>query len=308
MTAVAILGDPNEAEVRRVADALRSLDRAPMIIDTAVFPRQGDLTFVDGHWRYAGGDLRPIRACYVRSLHCHPLAADSADALERTPRAEVSARREKESALRSMLRCMEAAGAAVINPVDTLACHFLKPDTLARWRSAGLPVPDTLVTNDPTAVTEFARRHREIIYKPLAGGAEATALEAGDLLPDRLVALRIAPVLFQERTRGADIRAYVLDHQVVAAGELSTEATDFRTTRQAFRSTTLADDEAATAIAAAEVLALRFAGIDLKRPASGAAVLLDANPSPMFARFEDATGLSVAPSLALALATERGAG
>ncbi len=302
MISVAILGDPKEAEVCRVADALQELDCSPLMVDTAAFPRKGDLTFVNGNWRYDGVDLRRIRAYFVRSLHCHPLAAGSADALQDKPRATVAAGREKESALRSMLRRAEAVGAAVINPVDTLACHFLKPDTLARWRVAGLPVPETLVTNDPKAVTEFARRHRELIYKPLAGGAETTALTARDLSPDRLAALRNAPVMFQERIRGADVRAYVLDHRVIAAGELSTEATDFRTTRQTFRPTSLSDAESVAVLAAAETLSLRFAGIDLKRPDSGESMLLDGNPAPMFAGFEDATGLAVAPAVARALA------
>ena len=60
MISVAILGDPKEAEVRRVAEALQELDCSPLMVDTAGFPRKGDLTFVDGDWRYAGVDLRQV--------------------------------------------------------------------------------------------------------------------------------------------------------------------------------------------------------------------------------------------------------
>jgi ribosomal protein S6--L-glutamate ligase len=287
---VAIIGGVQEPEVKRLAGCLEALGHPPLILDATAFPRQHHLTFVDGGWQYDGHDLGSTKAFFLRSLHCHQLVEGTAQGLV--------CLREKDSFLGSLLKGAAWQGKMVLNPVETLFCHFYKLDTFARLQQAKLPIPATLGTNDPKAVKEFAARHEHLICKPLAGGAVAVAISAEDLSPESLAQLQNAPVMLQERVLGEDIRAYVLGDQVIAAASLTTEHADFRTGPQNFRPTTLTPAEATDVVLAAKLMSLHFAGIDFKRTRKRRHFLLDINPAPMFAGFEAVTGQEIANHIA----------
>jgi len=299
---LALLGGQDEPEIAALRAELRRRHIDPLLIDTVALPAAGRMTFEFGRWRYEDARLSELRGLFIRRLFIHPLDPACAGPLESDPRATVAVLREKESLLRSMLTACAARGAAMINPPETLTCHFLKTETLRRLAETGLPVPDTLTTNDPGAVRTFAARHPEVIYKPLSGGAAARLLTEGDLRPERLDQLRRSPVLFQERVRGVDVRAYTLAGRLIAGGLLDCDAVDFRTTGRAFTSDPLLEGERQAAIQAARATGLTFAGIDLKRSPDGGCVLLDVNPAPMFAAFERSTGTDISGALAEHLA------
>jgi glutathione synthase/RimK-type ligase-like ATP-grasp enzyme len=290
----AIIGGPKEPEVRRLAHCLEELGHSPLIIDASTFPQHHSLTFGDGSWRYGDHELNSVKAFFLRSLHCNKLTTSSAGELNR----HLHALREKDSILGSLLRWAGAQGKLILNPVDTLLCHFYKLDSLERLRNANIPIPSTLGTNDPNAVSEFAQSHKRLICKPLAGGAEAIAISVDDLSPLFLAQLQNAPVMLQERIYGDDIRVYVLGDQVIAAASLSTDHVDFRTGHQDFQTTTLTEAESADIIHAAKLMSLNFAGIDFKRTKEGRHFILDINPAPMFAGFENITGLEIASHIA----------
>lgn len=296
---VAIIGGSEEAEVRRIADCLRLLEHFPLIIDTFVFPWEHHLSFIDGAWWYNDYELRSIKAFFLRSLHCNPTTKNRyANAPDSAGMDIMKVLREKDSILGSLLRWAHAKQRLVLNPIHTLRCHFYKLDTLERLLSANIPIPATLGTNSLHAIRAFARSHKDLIYKPLAGGAEAVALSASDLFSEGFEQLRIAPVLLQERVYGDDIRVYVLEDDVVASASLSTDHPDFRTGPQNFRPATLSRQESADVIKAAKTLSLRFAGIDFKRTKAAQHRILDVNPAPMFAGFEQITGLDIATKVA----------
>lgn len=299
---VVVLGGRDEPEVERLIPAIRRRGLEPLLIDTFAFPNHGLISVDGGRWVYDGVDLASVHAVFLRRLFVHPLEGHLAKALESDPRATVAACREKESLLQSMLEWFRARGAAVVNPACTLACHFQKVETLRRLSDAGVRLPQTLATNAPAAVREFAARHGNVIYKPLSGGASAQLLTPSDLEPTRLDRLRRAPVMFQERILGDDVRVYTLAGRVIAGGVLRCDAVDFRTTGRPFAATDLTRDECDAAIRSAAVCGLIFAGIDLKRSPDGRCTVLDVNPAPMFAAFEDSTGCEITSELAAHLA------
>lgn len=303
--APAILGGRDEPEVKKLVRALEQRGVEPLLIDTRAFPTRGRIRMEAGQWHYDDTNLSAVRVAFIRRLFVHPLEAHLADELDADPRAAVAASREKESLLRSVLAWMRAGGATVINPIETLACHFLKPETIRRLSEADLPLPDTLVTNDPEAVRRFAACHHEVIYKPLSGGACAQRLTSDDLSAKRLAQLQRAPVLFQERVAGADVRAYVLAGRVVAAGMLDVAEVDFRRAGRPFAGVALSAAERDAAVQAARITGLTFAGIDLKRTPDGRCVLLDVNPAPMFAVFDDTTRSDVTGAVADLLVNAR---
>jgi ribosomal protein S6--L-glutamate ligase len=84
--------------------------------------------------------------------------------------------------------------------------------------------------------------------------------------------------------------------KVVAAAELHSSELDYRRGEDAVVPTKLTPEERRLALAAAKACGMRFAGIDFIR-GPRKPYLLESNPSPMFAVFEEKTGLDVAGPL-----------
>ena len=198
--------------------------------------------------------------------------------------------------LESLLLMLQQQGSALINSLEANYQHRRKPYQLALLEGRGLPVPRWLATNNPDHVREFVRSVGQAVYKPLAGGATVRLVEKRDLSKQRLAALAVAPVLFQEYIRGAAVRAYVVGRRVVAAAEIHSSEIDYRRDEAAVVPTRVSRAERAACFAAARACGMAFTGVDLIRHAAGFHIL-ECNPSPMFATFEEKTGQDVAGPL-----------
>ena len=252
-------------------------------------------------------DGRPIgrpRSVYLRGLYLSPLAfgVDVAKDMDEDWRTTLVIFREKAEMLIGVLQRWEDLGVPIYN---TLAAgdRTRKPSQIARLAAGGVPVPQTLWSNDPDRVLAFARRHGRIAYKPVAGGAATKELTEADLSPERLSALANAAVTFQELLPGEDYRVFVVDGRIAAALRIVASALDYRQNEESIEAVDLEDADRDACLTAAEVLGLRFTGIDLKRGTDGRLRILEANASPMFLGFDAAAGGSqVMDALATALA------
>ena len=201
---------------------------------------------------------------------------------------------------------MQACGALLVNPPQAMAQHFRKLEQLDALRSAGVPVPATLATNDPEAVREFVADVGSVVYKPLAGGALCRRITHEDLHDDRLARLSKSPVLFQEEIPGRNIRVYAVGGRVVAAYEIVSDELDYRGSETAVHTTELGPGEADACLRAAKACEMTFTGTDLRRRPDGSFAVLECNPSPMFANIQRHTGgRPVSQALAAALCRER---
>ena len=238
-----------------------------------------------------------IASAYVRSLGVSVRAPEFAHDLKTRPHGLLAQLDECGALLTSLLLCLRERGIPLVNGPEANSQHGRKPYQLLLLRDAGLPVPRCLASNDPKAVKAFVRRVGRAVYKPLAGGATVQEVVQQDLTDERLAALSVAPVLFQELVDGVSVRVYVVGRRVVAAGEIRSTELDYRRQEDAVTATRLSAAERRAAIAAARVCGMRFSGVDLIQTRGGF-VVLECNPSPMFAVFEEKTGLDVAGPLA----------
>ena len=177
-----------------------------------------------------------------------------------------------------------------------------KPYQLARLAAAGLPVPETLWTNDPAEARAFAEGRR-VAYKPVSGGAATKELGESDLEEARLARLAHCPVTFQELLPGEDLRVFVLDGRVLAAFRITVDegVLDYRQNEQAVESVPVEPELREIALRATREIGLRFTGMDLKRAADGTWRILELNPSPMFLGFDHRAGTDILGALAEAL-------
>jgi glutathione synthase/RimK-type ligase-like ATP-grasp enzyme len=176
---------------------------------------------------------------------------------------------------------------------------------IAALSQAGLPVPRTLWTNDPEAVRRFADGKR-VVYKPVAGGAATKELAPEDLTDERLRALSGAPVTFQELLDGDNYRVYCLDGRVIATIRVTSAAIDFRQNEEIVEETELPPEVLAQCLKAAEVIGMRWTGMDLRAHSDGTLRFLELNSSPMFLGFDARAGTKIRESLVGVLAAHAG--
>jgi glutathione synthase/RimK-type ligase-like ATP-grasp enzyme len=184
-----------------------------------------------------------------------------------------------------------------VNSWAAYQSHQTKPAQLATLARAGIPVPATIVTNDPDAVRDFLHRHPHVVSKPVQGGAHARRLSMRELSAERLQNLSIAPISLQEEVIGESIRVFIAGDALHAC-EFETQALDYRDDPAArLKAIDLPQEVVADCRQTASLLGLVWTGIDLRRTGDGRFVLLEANPSPMFLGFEERTGLPLTTSL-----------
>jgi glutathione synthase/RimK-type ligase-like ATP-grasp enzyme len=298
---IVIVGSPTDAHALAVHERLRERGIQALMFDTQRFPEDLDISLGDGPEDIVIDGHRVGRptAVYVRGTYQHPTAfgVDADEAMREDWRRTLLAFRERGTLISAILLRWERLGAAFYNPTST-GGNITKPFQIALLRQAELPVPETLWTNDPDAVRSFAAR-RELIYKPVAGGAATRRLESGDLA--RLDKLGAAPVCFQELLPGDDIRVYVIDGRIVCALRIVSDSIDFRQNEQSIEPIELSQEVAEQCIRAAAVIGLRYTGMDLKADAQGRYKILELNPSAMFLGFEQRAKVDICGPLCDAL-------
>lgn len=301
---VVLVGAPDDEHVQALAENLPRRGVETLVFDSLGFPMKTQLTFgialdditIDGK------PLPKPRAVYLRALYLSPIGfgVDFTDAMNDNWRRTMIVLREKAEMLMSLMQRWEALGVPIYNgPIAAEATR--KPAQMARLSAAGLPVPETLWSNDPAAVLRFAK-DRALIYKPIRGGAATRALKPEDLEPARLERLSSSAVCFQELLPGENRRVYVLDGRVIAAYRIDATELDYRGYETSVTSIEIDDAQRSICVRAAQALGLRFTGMDLKGASDGSFKILELNPSPMFQGFDALTGTDVLGELCTALA------
>src|SRR5262249_35007462 len=143
-----------------VVERLAVRDVGALLISTGR-ATAGSAAFLDGTAHYAGVDIGAIPVFYLRLVS----AVD----------------RERYGMWVWWLSSAVRRGQTVVNTVDANNLHQLKPLQLDLLREAGMLVPATLITSDAASLRRFYEKHRQVITKPIGGGALARLLSEADL-------------------------------------------------------------------------------------------------------------------------------
>jgi len=292
---IGIIGSETERHCLYLSQELKRQGARPFIMDNMP-NRSFPLSMEEEKSEYEGMDLSQANVYFLRALFLPTPAFDSSEAAA-DGYASYAAERERYAAWLSWLMAAPYQNRLIVNPVDTLMIHFAKPFHIERLRATGIPVPQTLVTGKPEKLLEFSR-HREVIYKPVAGGALCRLLTEEDKQPERLEALASAPVQFQECIHGQDLRVFVLGGKVIASFLIEGDEIDYREGTKSVRPYEVTPEIAALSIKACKTLGLIFSGIDFKLRPDGSVVCIECNPSPMFEGFDRVAPISIVSQLA----------
>ncbi len=293
---VGIIGAENERHSLYLSQELERQGASPFIMDNMP-GKSYPLSFSEEKSEYEGASLANTDVYFLRALFLPTPAFDATELKEEDGYAQYAAERERYAAWLSWLMTAPYHGRLLVNPVDTLMIHFAKPYHLERLRAASIPVPKTLVTGNPEKLLTFSQ-DREVVYKPVAGGALCRLLTEEDKQPERLEALATAPVQFQECIRGQDLRVFVLDGKVIASFAIEGEGIDYREGTHSLKHYELTPQIEALCVKACQALGLIFSGVDLKLRPDGSVVCIECNPSPMFEGFDQVAPVTIVSQLA----------
>jgi glutathione synthase/RimK-type ligase-like ATP-grasp enzyme len=195
----------------------------------------------------------------------------------------------------------ELAPILVVNRSSAMASNGSKPHQMRLIHQHGFEVPDTVITNDPAVVPKFWEKHGVVIYKSISGVRSVVA----KLTPrhtERLALVRWCPTQFQQFIPGNDYRAHVVGDQIFTS-EITSTADDYRYARKLgttaeIRPYVLPADVADRCRSMAFSLGLEVAGIDLRRHPDGTWYCFEANPSPAFSYYQNATGQPIDVAIA----------
>jgi RimK-like ATP-grasp domain len=217
---------------------------------------------------------------------------------------------ESLSALYGVLRCCPGLW---VNDIEHDSNADYKPRQLAAMQRIGLPLPDTLITNDPDEARAFFDAHRgEVVYKAFNQRGliwlPTRRLAADDLV--HLDALRFAPVIFQQLIEGVrDIRVTVVGDQVFAT-EFAIENAGCIDHRLLLATAPCAAHRLPGAVERQALrlvreLGLEYGSIDLRMTAAGEYFFFELNTAGEFLYLEERTGQPIAAAVAAHLAAGR---
>ena len=199
----------------------------------------------------------------------------------------------------ALLALTSLLDAVVINRPAAGRSNLSKPYQLIQIASAGLAVPETLLTTDPEAARTFLADHGRAIYKSISGIRSIVAtIEEADA--ERLEGVTTGPVQFQEWVEGIDVRVHVVGRQCFATA-IESNAADYRYGDGhgvAIVETSIDDELANRLVELAAGMGLLVAGIDLRLTPNDQWVCFEVNPSPGFTFYEEMTGQPIAAAVA----------
>ncbi len=198
-----------------------------------------------------------------------------------------------------------------VSPPRAIESSMMKTWQLPAARSAGLEVPQTLITSDPDEARAFIDRlgMGRVICKAFSATEELWR-ETRMIGPGEyhiLDHVAVAPVIFQEFVPAAvDLRIIVVGEEFFVAAIHSQElpyALDFRLFLESgngvrMSPTTLPDEVTDGLLRLLKRAGLRYGAIDMRLTPDGRYVFLEINPAGQWRFVEDVTGQPITAAMA----------
>lgn len=192
-----------------------------------------------------------------------------------------------------------------VSPIDAVARAEHKLFQLNVASALGFRLPDTMVSNKPEILRDFAASHSAgVIVKPIyhglyCDGTDRYSIYTQDLEPAHLLDTdlpRACPTLLQAKiAKGADLRITVIGSEFFGVEILPRGAptTDWRASPEDvdYRVLSVPKDIQEKCGAMLGVLGLRFGAFDFVRTPDGEWFFLEVNPTGEWAWLEDRLGL-----------------
>jgi glutathione synthase/RimK-type ligase-like ATP-grasp enzyme len=304
---IGIFGGASDSQTQALVREARALGVDSVIIESEALAQGEPLSFEDGSTFYRRECLDDLRGFFLRFIplpHVPTMERDDELVLYEDWYVRYMHSREHASVfLAWLLKLQHQKDTLLVNPPQAASVLQLKPYQLDALRSVGAQVPRTLISNDPERVRAFHAQVKNVIYKPVMGGAITRMLDEEAL--EGLEALTGSPVIFQECAPGDDLRVMLVGDDIVSSVAIVTpeQHLDFRADpayssgEASYREVKLPAAVEEQCRKAARLCGLHFAGIDIKHQGDRY-VFLELNSSPMYYDVEYKLGHPITAALA----------
>lgn len=214
------------------------------------------------------------------------------------------------------LDTLRAAGVTVINPPKAVEAAVDKYLCLCRLHDAGLPVPRTIVCEDPDQALEaFGELEEQALVKPLFGAEGRGIIRPGSLAEAESAIREIASqqgiFYLQEYIDhgGTDLRLFVMGNEIMASMKRKAPPGQWLTNisqGSSAESFAPGEDIEELALRAARAVGAEIAGVDILEGPDGAPRILEVNAIPGWRAISEVSGKDLALAV-LDYATERAA-
>jgi len=303
---IGIFGDGADPQCAAVAREAATLGVDTLVVDSRALDEGRPLSMLDGRTFYLGEPVDDVWGFYLRGVpspYVPAMKKDDTLVLYEDWFTTFTQTRERAAYFVAWLLQLAHRGATLVNGPHAASVMQYKPYQLHALRSLGAKVPRTLISNDPAAIRAFHAEVKDVIYKPVLGGAITRVLDAEAL--ERLDAVTASPVIFQERVRGEDLRIMLVGDELVSCVAIQTpeQHLDFRDDPvysgggATYREVALPEPVQRFCRSAAKACGLTFAGIDIKQRGNEY-VFLELNSSPIYMDVELKLGHAISRAIA----------
>jgi glutathione synthase/RimK-type ligase-like ATP-grasp enzyme len=295
---ILVWGVSGDGPIQALCEALTSEGDAWLLIDQVDAARSFlsfEETDASDGWLIVGDErveLGSIKAVYPRPY-------ESARVLRIADVTEAGAIEHAERFDDAMLAWLDQTEALVVNRPSAMTSNGSKPLQSALIASAGFAVPETLLTTDVEAAAAFRDRHGRVIYKSISGVRSRVTLLGNETL--QRIRNTACALQLQEYVSGIDVRVHVLGGEVFAC-TIESHAVDYRYPMAQLEEPKIAacdlpEEIAVRCVELTTMLGLSFAGIDLRHAGDGRWICFEANPSPGYTFYEQASGAGITGAL-----------
>lgn len=281
---IGLFANRDSAQINAMADIVSEEGGDPRVFDIQIGGQSASRIAIERtRVSWDGVDFGNIAATYIRCTapNTLPLMAPLRNAMFHADLRRDYVREQAYSASSyAFFEQLREMGHLVVNPLTSAYLdHNAKAQLYEKLRGADLPVPRTLLTNDPDAVARFVEEVDEAVLKPQIGVASTRLVRREDYA--RFDEVAACPVMLQQRVLGPTIRVHIVgDTVVLALRILSDDQIDSRTDTKGFEYYRLSDEAEAQLVRANRLLGLHFAAWDVIVDDSGVCYGLDCNPGP----------------------------
>jgi RimK family alpha-L-glutamate ligase len=204
----------------------------------------------------------------------------------------------------NLLQRLERLGLLIVNPPTAIERSVDKYNSLTLFHESGLPVPRTAVTESHDEALEmFEELGGDVVVKPLFGSRGIGAARITD--PDiaarvfRTISFHHGVLYLQEFIPhgGADIRAFVIGHHVIAAMKRVSEHWKTNVSLGAKPvALNISKELEDLAIKAADVIGCKVTGVDIIEGPKGP-VLIELNSQPGWRGLQSVTKINIADEI-----------
>ncbi|MCL6302938.1 ATP-grasp ribosomal peptide maturase [Streptomyces kronopolitis] len=314
MPSILVVAAREDWPTDRVVKTLTDRGQQVFRIDASDFPQEATLTgYMDNvHKGWTGSlrtshrslDLHDVAACYFRAPNPFRLSPD----MSQPERAFAAAQ-----ARAGFGGILNALSCRWVNHPWAMSRAEYKPVQLAAAQLVGLPIPRTLITNNPDEVRAFARRIAgPIICKPVASPVFIEANELKTVYTKRLTeadlddlrGIETTAHLFQEWVDKAhEVRLTVVGERLFATEVHATSPKAHEDWRSDYKSLKYTPTEVPSplkykVLGLMRDLNLSFGALDFIVSPHGEWTFLEINPCGQWDWIEHATGLPIADAIA----------